>query len=162
MNEMRNRGYVLKPRKYKVPEVVARLQENRAKHLQAYDQACRDYADAVIEDAHAKERKFPEALARVLADFGNWTPGTPLPPVVYPGHELASFDLSPPTSYVHQYDVIIDQLQAGVEEEVELDDVSFRAFMRDEWDWSLTFSSSNAVYAERKSVGAAFGSARRG
>lgn len=52
-----------------------------------------------------------------------------------------------PSDHTHDYDVAIEMLQMDVNDHVELDEQSFRSFVKDEWDWKTQFLASNSMYS---------------
>lgn len=57
------------------------------------------------------------------------------------------FHLRPPVDHCEVYANAIAMLEWGTEEHVELEADEFRQLVRDEWDWSDDFLSSNSAYS---------------
>jgi hypothetical protein len=51
-----------------------------------------------------------------------------------------------PTSYLTNYDEIIDMMEASVDEIINLDSSSFKSFYKNEWSWSRSFNSTTTLY----------------
>ena len=60
---------------------------------------------------------------------------------------MGGADIPRPKSYLEYYDDAIAMLGVCTDKEIKLDNVLFGQLMKDDWDWSDTFSSSNAFYS---------------
>lgn len=60
-----------------------------------------------------------------------------------------SFTMQPPTDYSEIYKNTISMLEWNTEDYVELKADEFRQLVKDEWDWSVDWLSSNRVYSKK-------------
>ncbi len=109
----------------KVAELIAVLQKNKAKHLEAY-------ALAVIE----YREKAKEALLKKLEDFSDDSK-------IY---KLDFNDLPRPRQFSKTYDDMIGMLEFHTGEELPLTASQYKNYIQDEWNWSSSFDSTNAPY----------------
>jgi len=58
-----------------------------------------------------------------------------------------TFRLLEPTSYVEQYDTIIEMLEWTTETTIEVSMGEFNAWVRDRWDWQSSFLTSSSDYS---------------
>jgi len=58
-----------------------------------------------------------------------------------------ALSLVEPQDHTKDYDTIIDMLDMTVEPEVELSQLEFRQYVRDEWDWAALAYTTNTSYA---------------
>lgn len=63
--------------------------------------------------------------------------------------------LSAPVNHAQEYIDVIEMLEVSVDETIQLDKDSFRAFYRNEWSWSSGFAESMASYKTTLSSGPA-------
>lgn len=55
-------------------------------------------------------------------------------------------ELPKPTHYLDSYDVMISRLEFEVEDEVELDEREFKAYVLDDWNWKNQFVGTTSIY----------------
>lgn len=53
---------------------------------------------------------------------------------------------SAPTNYEQEYVEAIDMLKFSVQETIELDQTTFKAYVKNEWVWTAPFKALNASY----------------
>lgn len=110
-------------------ELVERMTSNMEKHRQMFLEAQEGYREAVIK-----------ALDERLADARGGKPVT------------LHFGLIPPEDHTGDYERVLDMLQMSVDDEIDLDAMSFAQFVRDEWAWRRQWVMSNAGYSETAAV----------
>lgn len=57
-----------------------------------------------------------------------------------------SENLNPPVNYIEQYDNAIAMLKMHIGPDIEIDEKDYKKFIKDEWEWSYNFLSSNSKY----------------
>lgn len=57
-----------------------------------------------------------------------------------------SFDLDPPVSHVAEFMDVIEMLEMSVDENINLDKTSFKAYIKNEWPWRRSFNESAVLY----------------
>ena len=105
-------------------KLLTTLQENKAKHVDEYN------------DAIAEYRKQAEKALRKRAIE------------IRDGETLRKEidDLPAPLSFVKDYDRAIAMVEWSTESELELDEHAFRAWVLDEWNWRSQFAGTTSVY----------------
>ena len=58
-----------------------------------------------------------------------------------------SFSVQFPQNYENQYVEVIEMLELSVDEVINLDAESFRAYVKNEWAWQQSFRATKAMYA---------------
>jgi hypothetical protein len=112
-------------------ELLEKLRANLAVHRAEYETALSEYKQRLIDDLKLAVKKVGKVE-------------NPL--------ELKSFRfaLPFPQDYSSQYEEVIDMLEMSVDENINLDSESFKAYLKNEWSWKGNFEASAAMY---KSVG---------
>lgn len=100
------------------------LKKNRELHIKEYNAAAGGYHQAMLD-------KLQETIKKVKK--GEVT-------------EL-NVSLSRPRSYEEHYTETIEMLELSVDENINLDSESFRAYFKDEWSWSGGFKNLVASYS---------------
>jgi len=112
-------------------KLLARLKGGRKKHYEAYKIAYRGWLTEMAEEIENATLLINDAI-----DDGDEGIG-----------EMKAIKLStPPRNYLEDYDVAIDMIECGTEQNYELSATEFRQYMRDEWEWKLGFGLANAKY----------------
>ena len=60
------------------------------------------------------------------------------------------FTLPAPIDQTHEYDVAIEMLDMSIDAVVELTEVEFRQFVKDEWHWQQHTTAVNTLYTKKK------------
>ena len=55
-------------------------------------------------------------------------------------------ELAEPLSHERDYTRVINMLTMSVDEEIKISDTQFSQYVEDEWNWTSTFKTSNAMY----------------
>lgn len=130
------------------------LKANREKHLAVFNEAMAGYKElalkkveeafAGLEDRLAKKKV--EITARIESftpetadEFSDWL--TIL--------EAVTVSLKKPVSYAGAYDAAVDMFDFEVRDEVELSGAELQCFIRDVWDWSYEFTTTNIAYTAK-------------
>lgn len=114
-------------------KLIIKMRENRAKHIEEFAKAKEDYIKALIVDLE-------DTLANVKAiSAGEEAAKQEFPP---------RFD-APPQSHEDAYNDVLEMLLMDVRDTIELDTQAFKAYVKDDWEWKSSFSTSNALYASK-------------
>jgi len=108
-------------------KLLGTLQENKAKHVAEYDEAVEEYrkqAEKALRK-RAIEIRDGETLKKEIDD------------------------LPAPTSFAKDYDRAIAMVEWSTEEQLELDEQAFRAWVLDEWNWRGQFAGTTSIYNGR-------------
>lgn len=115
-------------------ELLTKLKENLIIHKA-------EYAEALIE-CH---RKLIEDLEETSKKVGKLTKPDKL--------KNFSFTFRFPQNHQKDYEEVIEMLEMSIDDNINLDAESFKAYIKNEWSWSGQFNSTKALYS---SVGNAF------
>lgn len=99
-------------------DLLKKLKENLVIYQAEYKEALEDYQKLVIQ--------FSNDLATAL------TKGIPFSPYL---------KIREPADYTVKYQEAIDMLEYSVNETITLDSTSFKAYIKNEWDWTDSFRS---------------------
>jgi hypothetical protein len=108
-------------------ELLAKLKENLAVHQKDYEEACVGYKTLL-------ERSLVEFLTKCksLNEDGVLKLQIPNP--------------SKPVSHEKEYREIIDMMEVSVDDVINLDSESFKAYFKNEWAWSGSFNATATMY----------------
>ena len=131
--------------------LVSTLHQNRAKHIQEYEEAMAGYKAVLltkIEEAFTAARqqlevKFENMKAKVAAFTDADITKQRDSFVLIDG---ISVEMRVPRSYVKGYDAAIDMAAWDVRDTLELTHAEFTCFVRDEWDWKSGFEAVSMMY----------------
>lgn len=112
-----------------VPKLVQTMKENRDAHQKQYEEALEGWQEDVIT-------ALTENLAAAKAD------GEDL-------EQYLSVSLPKPRNYTETYDQVIQMLEFGLAEEVELSSQEFSQYVMDNWNWKAQFTHSHSMYNKR-------------
>jgi hypothetical protein len=103
---------------------LEKLEKNREKHFEEYEQAVKDYRIALKKE-----------VERLLWKLNN-----------EPGVVKPVLTTRAPVSHLEDYDLAIRMLEYSAEEKIELDSHMFNAYFFDEWNWRKNFEDTIASY----------------
>lgn len=104
--------------------LLATLRKNRDAHRAIFEEALEGYRKKAIE-------VFEDRLAQIKSGKG-----------------FQSYvSLAEPDDHTNDYDVAIAMIEMSVHDQIELDELSFRQFVRDEWQWKKQFLMTNSGYS---------------
>jgi len=109
--------------KVKKADLIATVTRNREEHRAIFLAAQEKYRDRVIT-----------LLDQRLMDART---GRPI---------VLTFGLPEPVDYTGEYDAALDALNWEVEDEVVLDEDTFRRLVRNEWSWARHFAANSMSY----------------
>lgn len=109
-------------------ELLAKLKENLEAHRREYQEALVEFKARLVEDlklAHKKVNKVEN-----VEDLKNF-----------------SFDIQFPQNHEKDYEEVIEMLEMSVDEHINLDSESFKAYIKNEWNWQHHFRAAKMAYA---------------
>jgi len=118
-------------------ELLAKVKENREKHIKDYDEACEEYRQAIVFEAS----EIVEDIKSQMAAMTEAKKPTRL--------NVQTSTLPVPKSYSKAYDRVISILTMEVHEEVCLTSEEHALFVMDEWDWQEEFQTSKSAVSNR-------------
>ncbi len=107
-------------------DLLSTLKENRAKHIEEYNEAVAEYKVAF--------KKLVKKLVKASKseDISKY---------------VDNIDLDAPFSAEKDYDRAIQMVDMSVENEIKLDATQFDCLVLDNWDWKHSFLSNKMAYA---------------
>lgn len=105
-------------------QLLETLRTNREKHIKEFNSAEAGYQEAMIEKLQETLKLVKKGKVKEL-----------------------NVALSRPRSYEKDYTETIEMLELSVDENINLDSESFRAYFKDEWSWSTGFKTLVASYS---------------
>lgn len=107
----------------KKAELLEKLKENRALHLE-------EYKKAKVGFRVALEKELKQKLKAVKA-----------------GESVdLSFENHKPEKHLDEYDDVIGMLEFAEDEEIELNHNQYKQYFKNEWDWTYSWSVRNSDY----------------
>jgi hypothetical protein len=103
-------------------DLLEKVRANRESHVAAFETAWNGYVEYVTKE-----------LARNLRDAKK-------------GKVKSTYHFVMPQNHAEDYDAVIDVLDMSVGEDIEISQVDFRRYARDEWEWKDQFTATNAMY----------------
>lgn len=132
-------------------QLVATLEGNRKRHLQAFDEAMAGYKEAALAKVReafvgldARLRKREAEIIDRIGTFSAETADTFNDYFIV--LEQIAVNLKKPVSYVDAYDAAVDMAKFDTRDELELSGAEFQCFVRDVWDWTHEFAAVNSTY----------------
>lgn len=113
--------------KVKKSELIEKVELNKSKHREIFEEALDGYKQEMLKH-----------LSQMISDVEK---GTSV------DHHIP---LVKPINHLQDYDAAISMLKMSVEEHVELDIISFRNLVMDNWGWKEDFIISNTRYTKSK------------
>lgn len=145
MNDMRDR--VVEVNREKLVQI---LTTNREAHIANYNAAVlgyRDIAKKELEKAHEKAKAELELnVERCNKKIESFDPTDKSVTDYLTLVSAVNVHLIAPRNYSKEYDAAIDMAKWDVRETLELSSAEFQCFVRDVWEWSDDFVTSNARY----------------
>jgi uncharacterized protein YbgA (DUF1722 family) len=106
-------------------KLLTTLKANREKHVAEYDEALENYKAAAVE-----------VLAKRLKEARK-------------GNILLHFDLPDPRKFEEDYDQAIEMVEWSLDDEIELMEQDFKAFVLNKWAWEQLFAGTTSIYNNR-------------
>ena len=105
--------------------LISHLKDNKVKHVAEYNAAVEGFKDEMVRVLQEELKKAKQGELKML-----------------------SLTLYAPTSHETEYQEAIDMLEFSVDETIQLDTQSFKAYFKDEWDWTGHFKSMVTAYSK--------------
>lgn len=109
-------------------ELLAKLKENLDKHRIEYQEALLEFHVRLVEDLKLAAKKV--AKTENPADLKNF-----------------SFSIQFPQNHEQDFVDVIEMLEMSVDETINLDSESFKAYIKNEWQWQHHFRAAKLAYA---------------
>lgn len=108
-------------------DLLAKLRENRAAHSATYDKAWEGYERVIRQELEDK-------LDRIKAHkpVERWLGG------------------EAPEDHTSDYDDVIEMLEMGLGNTIDLTQGQFRQYVKDDWGWRAAWITSNSKYLEAR------------
>ncbi len=132
--------------------LIGILERNLQNHIIAYKEALNGYKKVALIKLHADgeraKRELEKRLKRIASDIEEFDPEKP--------HQFSDnfvliqqvfMTLSVPKSYVAEYEAAIDIAKWDVNDTMKLTFAEFQCFVRDVWDWTKEFQTTNMSYS---------------
>lgn len=109
--------------------LLTSLRNNQEQHAKDYEEAIEDYR-LVLSNALSEAAK--------TAQIGPENKVKDITKNLY--------ELKPPQDHRDDYTNVIEMLEYSVDNTIELDEQSFKAYVKNEWSWTATFTASGSFY----------------
>lgn len=139
-------------------KLLAKLKENRDRHDAIYQASVSGYWVQCQEKLDEKTAEFGKAIESVEKKFTlqrdeivNGILGKDRPAIkdFYVGFTFGNhWSLPYPTNHIDDYQRVIDMLEFGVADKIQLTAQHFQAYVRNVWDWNGEFATSNLGYVK--------------
>ena len=136
--------------------LLATIKNNRVKHVEAYQQAVKDYREVasalVIQEVEKAAAALQVARGHLLDRITKLSESDIEDLMQQQVHILngVSFHLPVPQNHVKDYDAVISMLEMSVDTNISLAADQHACFVLDDWDWKKDFQHSNRVYETNK------------
>lgn len=100
--------------------LLAKIKENLELYKLDYSETLQDYHLAI-------KKHLEKAIASVNEE--NYS------------SDIIYFRINAPVDYTEKYQTVIDMLEYSTNEEIELDSPSFKAYIKNQWDWTDSFKA---------------------
>lgn len=109
--------------------LVEHLNANMLKHIREYNEAVEGFKDEMVKVLQEELKKARKG-------------------------ELKKLDvrLAAPVSHENEYRDAIDMLEFSVDENIQLDADTFKAYFKDVWSWSDLFNHTVATYSSKSKI----------
>lgn len=107
-------------------ELLTKLRENLEIHKTEYKEALVDFKERLLSDLKKGVKLVDKTEAKDLEEF--------------------NIRISFPRSHESDYEEVIEMLEMSTDETIELDSQSFKAYIKNEWQWSVQFAATSNMY----------------
>ena len=111
--------------KFTKEKVLTTLSNNLEEHRRIFEEAVDGYYEAALKELN-------KAIERLQEPSG--------PTSVY-------VTVSAPENHEKDYEAVISMLENSLDTEIVFNDIQYRCYMLDEWDWQRKFLASNSKYS---------------
>jgi len=108
-------------------DLITALKENLAIHQAEYAEAVQDFRAKVLRDLKAKTKEVNAATDAQLV-------------------QITSLGINPPQNHETEFTEMIEMFEMSVDEKINLDHQSFKAFFKNDWPWKKQFEMIAASY----------------
>lgn len=129
-------------------KLINKLESHRDQHLQEHEEAMMEYHELAMKSLVAAEQEILDSVKKQslkaraqLADKS-----LDLRTVNLIGNSQFMIDVTPPPSFIEDYDRAIELFEAGCEDEVELNPDEVARYIHDDWEWQRQFKAATAFY----------------
>lgn len=116
--------------KVKKSTLIAALVENRAQHLEMYNEAFEGFKQEALKVTRKTLREMNTAKS--------------------PKEIKMYLDLTPPVNNLKDYDRAIGMLDMSIEDEVYISSKEYQQYVQDDWGWKESFLTSNTKYLGKR------------
>lgn len=121
----------------KTETLIAKLTENKVKHVDEYKKACDVYRTKLAEEFDGFKKEVETYLGKI-------TNNKELEKLGYPPRLTTA--LPRPVNYEDHYNRALGMLRLHSKDEMTLDMASYRKYVEDDWEWSHQAATSNKSY----------------
>lgn len=108
-------------------DLLSKLRANLEVHRAEYNEALDEFYNRLLEDLKLATKKVKNVKSvQELKDF--------------------TFNVTFPQNHEQDYLDVIEMLEMSVDTEIQLDAVSFKAFVKNEWPWQDAFRMTKVLY----------------
>ena len=107
-------------------ELLTKLRENLEIHKVQYEEALVDFKERLLSDLKKGVKLVGKTEAKDLKRFSISSPF--------------------PQSHEKDYVEVIEMLEMSTDDTINLDAQSFKAYIKNQWSWSVQFETSNSMY----------------
>lgn len=108
-------------------DLLVALKSGLETHSAQYQEALGDFRAKVLHDLKQKTKEVTRASDKDLVS-------------------IQTLYISPPQNHEQEYLEMIDMFEVSVDETINLDHQSFKAFFKNEWPWQQQFAAAAASY----------------
>jgi hypothetical protein len=109
-------------------ELLAKLKENLEVHRREYQEALVEFKARLVDDLKLATKKVNKT--ENVEDLKNF-----------------AFHIQFPQNHEQDYIDVIEMLEMSVDENINLDSESFKAYIKNEWNWQHHFRAAKMAYA---------------
>lgn len=118
-------------------EALETIKSNRARHLEQYQEAARDYNDLLLKEARKVRLHYQRIIDKLMK-------GDDLNTAIE--YTNRNVNISPPSCHVGAYDQAIKMLEMCVDDVISLRSDEFACYIMDDWDWKDSFQRTVSAY----------------
>ena len=104
-------------------DLLEKLRANKETFIEEYKEALSDFNAKVIRELQQNLKKAKKGQLKEVR-----------------------INLVPPTDHTDDYQEVIDMMEVSVDEVINLDSESFKAYYKNEWNWTSHFKTLNSSY----------------
>jgi hypothetical protein len=136
MRAVLERGMQMREVKVKRLELLAKVRENRTKHVAEFADAVKGYKDAAL-------KAIDGGMAKMRRNIEELKAGETLQ------LSVIHFDLAVPVNHARDYDQVIAMLDMSVDDVLTIRSDEFACYVMDDWGWKEDFNNTKSLYGVR-------------